>query len=53
MTATTVASGIAAENIVAGGAGYATKHYFVREIRDFSNNKGCNDSYLEEADMNS
>ncbi len=39
--------------IVAGLAGYATKHYFVREWRDFSNNKDGNDSYLKEAAMNS
>jgi hypothetical protein len=40
-------------NIVAGSARHATKHYFVRGNRDFSNNKDSNDSYLEEADMNS
>jgi len=39
--------------IVASGTSHATKHYRVRECRDFSNNNECNDSYLDEADMNS
>ncbi len=39
--------------IVASGSGHAMKHYMVREVRDFSNNKCCDDSYLDEADMSS
>jgi hypothetical protein len=39
--------------IVASGTGHATKHYMVREDRDFSNNNDSNDSYLDEADMSS
>jgi hypothetical protein len=39
--------------IVVSEFGHATQHYLVREACDFSNNKDCNDSYLDEADMNS
>jgi hypothetical protein len=39
--------------IVVSKISHATQHYWVREDRDFSNNKDCNDSYLDEADMNS
>jgi hypothetical protein len=44
---------IRTDMIVVSRTGHATKHYRVREARDLSNNKDCNDSYLDEADMNS
>jgi hypothetical protein len=39
--------------IVASSTSHATKHYGVREMREFSDNKHYNDSYLNGAAMNS
>ncbi len=39
--------------IVVSNIYHATQHYGVREHRDFSNNKDCNDSYLNGAAMTS
>lgn len=40
--------------IVVSGNGHATQHYGIREYRDFSDNRDCNDSYyLNGADMTS
>ncbi len=44
---------VASHMDVDGCADCLTKHYFVRDVCDFSNNKDGNDSYLKEAAMNS